>query len=134
MKHITGLAHVALYTEDLNSTIRFYEMLGGKTEGREDVKKPAGTNHLAMIRFSGFYLEIIEPHDGTVIAGPNGLFPHIAIETDNIDETVRELKSFGISTFASEEPMDMPIFGGIRNIFFTGPQGEKIELLQHKNA
>ena len=87
---------------------------------------------MAMIRFPGFCLEIIEPHDGTAIAGANGLFPHIAIETDDVDAAVRELKELGISSFASEEPSDMAIFGVIRNIFFTGPQGEKIELLQHK--
>ena len=49
MKHFTGLAHLALYTTDLEGTIRFYELLGGQVTGRAEVEKPAGTNRLAMV-------------------------------------------------------------------------------------
>ena len=56
---------------------------------------------------------------------------HIAIEVDDIDAAFADVKAAGVSSFRTEEPMTMPIFGGIRNLFFKGPDGELIELLQH---
>ncbi len=132
MKHFTGLAHIALYTKDMAASVAFYEKLGGTVTGKADVSKPNGNcNHLIMVRMPGFDLEIIEPHDGTVITNEGGLFPHMAIEVDEIDAAIDELKAAGIDSFRSPEPMTMPIFGGIRNVFFFGPDGELIELLQH---
>lgn len=133
MKHITGLAHIALYTKDKNVSIKFYELLGGVVTDYDESKKTNGTNLLTMIKMPGnLYLEVIEPHDGTVLTTDGGLFPHIALEVDNIDEAVADLKSAGITSFRTPEPMTMPIFGGIRNIFLYGPDGELIELVEHK--
>lgn len=131
MKHFTGLAHIALFTKDLNASVRFYESLGGVVTDQADVDKKVGINHIKMIRMPGFYLEIIEPHDGSPVTPDGGLFPHIAIEVDDIDAAISDMKAAGITSFRTEEPMTLPIFGGIRNIFFTGPNGESIELLQH---
>ena len=117
MKHITGLAHIALFTKDLETSIKFYECLGGKVTGQADVQKPLGTNHIKIVSMPGFDLEIIEPHDGTDVTAQGGLFPHIAIEVNDID--------------AVDKAADLPIFGGIRNAFFIGPNGEQLELLQH---
>ena len=121
MKHITGLAHIALFTKDLETSVKFYECLGGKVTGQADVVKPLGTN------------EIIEPHDGTVVTAEGGLFPHIAIEVDDIDAAIADLKAAGITSFRNgvDKAADLPIFGGIRNAFFFGPNGEQLELLQH---
>ena len=132
MKHLNGLAHIALYTNDLQASLAFYERLGGRLTDRAESKKPSGTNLLAMVQMPGFYLEIIEPHDGSPVTAEGGVFPHIAMEVDDIDAAAAELKSRGITTFRTENPMSMPIFGGIRNIFFTGPDGELLELLQHQ--
>lgn len=131
MNHITGLAHMALYTKDLEASIRFYENLGGMLTDRAQVEKPAGTNLLAMVKLADFFLEIIEPHDGSPVTPEGGLFPHLALEVDDIDAAVSNLKNAGINTFRTDVPNDMPgLFGGIRNIFFTGPNGEQLELLQ----
>ena len=126
MKHITGLAHIALFTKDLETSIKFYECLGGKVTGQADVQKPLGTNHIKIVSMPGFDLEIIEPHDGTDVTAQGGLFPHIAIE-------VNDLKAAGITNFRGgvDKAADLPIFGGIRNAFFIGPNGEQLELLQH---
>ena len=131
MKHLTGLAHIALYTKDMDMSVKFYETLGGTVTGHADVPKPTGTNHIKMVQMPGFFLEIIEPHDGSPVTAEGGLFPHIAIETDDIDAAVAELKAAGITSFRTQEPNTMPIFGGIRNIFLYGPNGELIEILQH---
>lgn len=131
MKHFTGLAHIALFTKNLETSVKFYESLGGVVTDHADVEKPAGTNHITMVQMPGFFLEIIEPHDGSAVTAEGGLFPHFAIEVDDIDAAIADVKAAGVTAFKSEEPMTMPIFGGIRNIFFYGPDGEQIELLQH---
>lgn len=130
MRHFTGLAHIALYTKNLESTIQFYENLGGELTDRAEVQKPSGTNRLAMIRLAGFFLEIIEPHDGTIVTEEGGLIPHIAIQVDDIDSAVADAQAVGINTFRTDQPIEMSVFGGIKNIFFTGPNGELIEFLQ----
>lgn len=131
MKHLTGLAHIALYTKDMETSVKFYESLGGIVTDQADVQKTTGTNHIKMIQMPGFFLEIIEPHDGSPVTAEGGLFPHLAIEVDDIDASVADLKAAGIESFRSPEPNTMPIFGGIRNIFLYGPDGELLELLQH---
>jgi len=132
MKHVTGLAHIALFTKDLAASVSFYETLGGTAIDRADVPKPNGQfNHIVLVELAGFVLEIIEPHDGSPVTAEGGLFPHIAIEVDDIDAAIEELKAAGITSFRNPEPMTMPIFGGIRNVFFFGPDGELIEFLQH---
>lgn len=131
MKHITGLAHIALYTKDMETSLNFYKILGGIVTDQADVQKPTGTNHIKIVQMPGFFLEIIEPHDGSPVTAEGGLFPHIALEVDDVDAAVSELKAAGISSFRTPEPNTMPIFGGIRNIFFYGPDGELLELLQH---
>lgn len=131
MKHITGLAHIALYTKDMEASLNFYKILGGVVTDQADVQKPTGTNHIKIVQMPGFFLEIIEPHDGSPVTAEGGLFPHIALEVDDVDAAVAELKAAGITSFRTPEPNTMPIFGGIRNIFFYGPDGELLELLQH---
>lgn len=131
MKHITGLAHIALYTKDMETSLNFYKILGGIVTDQADVQKPTGTNHIKIVQMPGFFLEIIEPHDGSPVTAEGGLFRHIALEVDDVDAAVSELKAAGISSFRTPEPNTMPIFGGIRNIFFYGPDGELLELLQH---
>ena len=133
MKHITGLAHIALFTKDLETSIQVSECLGGKVTGQADVQKPLGTNHIKIVSMPGFDLEIIEPHDGTDVTAQGGLFPHIAIEVNDIDAAIADLKAAGITNFRGgvDKAADLPIFGGIRNAFFIGPNGEQLELLQH---
>lgn len=131
MKRFTGLAHIALFTKDLETSVKFYELLGGVVSDRADVKKPTGTNHIAMMKMHGFYLEIIEPHDGSPVTNEGGLFPHMAFEVDDIEAAVSDMKAAGITSFRSEPPMTLTIFGGIKNIFFFGPDGELLELVEH---
>ena len=131
MKHFTGLAHIALYTKDLETSVKFYETMGGVVTDHADIQKPIGVNRIKMVQMPGFFLEIIEPHDGSPVKAEGGLFPHLALEVDDIDAAITHLKGSGITTFRTSEPNTLPIFGGIKNIFFFGPDGELLELVQH---
>lgn len=127
----SGLAHIAIYTQDLGASIDFYERMGAEILQRGEVQKPKGINQLALLALAGFELELIEPHDGTKITVGAGAIPHLAIRVENLEESVSALRSAGIDSFQTATPNVVPdLFGGLRNWFFTGPSGEVIELLQ----
>lgn len=128
-KHFQSLAHVAIYTADLDASIAFYEKIGGKLTDRASIFDPAGEKKLVLIDFGSFVLELIQPP--TPFEGAEGSIPHIAIYVDNVEQTAAELKELGVDTFATDEKVVQPdVFGGCENWFFTGPSGEQIELLK----
>lgn len=127
------IGHVALFTTDLNKSVEFYSLFGGK-KGLEDVLDMGdGTSkHLLHMEFEGeTTLELVCPSDPSMMPPGTGVIEHFCFNVDNVDETVKYLRENGIDTFQTEEPSDKDIFGGIRIIFLTGPSGEIIELYQN---
>ena len=59
-EHFQGLGHVAVYTQDIEKSIAFYENLGGEVRGRGAVNAPAGEKKLALVLFGGITLELIQ--------------------------------------------------------------------------
>lgn len=131
MKSYIRLAHIAIYTPDMERSIAFYETLGAECTMRGSVQKPTGVNQLAMLTLTNFEIELIQPGDGKIPDG-EGVIPHLAIEVENLPLVVNEMHVMGLGEFCTEEPIEMPdLFGGLRNIFFKGPSGEMIELIEH---
>lgn len=131
MKYVKGPAHVALMTADLEASIAFYEKLGGKVFDRGTVQKPAGASKLAMLHIAGYDLELIESATGLEGLSADGVFAHLAFEVEDVEAAAAEVRALGITSFMTEEKVVLPeLFGGVQNIFFTGPSGEQIELLQ----
>ena len=95
----TGLAHIAILTTDLENSISWYEKLGGQCYAKGEVEKPTGTNHLAMVRLPGVDLELIEPGDGTPVEPAGGVIPHFALETDDLDASISQLRELGVIAF-----------------------------------
>lgn len=132
MKQWKELAHIALLTRDIERSIAFYEALGGVCEQRGSVQKPGGVNLLAMVKLCGFWLELIQPGDGTPVEAKGGVYPHLAIEVEDLPSRIADLKAKGIDSFQTKEITVLgDLFGGLQNIFFTGPDGELIELIEH---
>ena len=62
-----------------------------------------------------------------------GQIDHVALEVQHIDEIVETLKAKGV-TLLSDQVSDMPgLLDGVRNIFFLGPDGERLELFDYVN-
>ena len=123
MKSYLRLAHIAIYTTDMERSIAFYETLGAECTMRGRVQKPNGVNQLAMMTLTG---------DGTPVDAQGGIIPHFAIEVEDLPLLVNEMRVMGFETFCTEQPIELPeLFGGLRNIFFKGPSGEMIELIEH---
>lgn len=131
MENFKGLAHIALFTKDLEGSITFYEKLGAKVIARGEAQKPGGVNLIAMMALADFQLEIVQPWNSSTLGRDAGPWAHLAIEVSDLEGTMKTLKTCGIHTFMSEQPVELPnLFGGMKNIYFTGPNGEQIELME----
>ena len=131
MKHITGPAHIALMTADIDASIKFYEALGGETYDHGIVQKPKGQSKLAMVRIHGYDIELVQPVTGLEGVSPKGTWAHLAFVVDDLEAAIEEVRALGVDTFLTAQKTVLPeLFGGLQNIFFTGPSGEEIELLQ----
>lgn len=126
-----SLAHIAIYTVDMEESIAFYEKIGGSVYKRDSVQIPEGEKKLALVEFGGFLLELIEPPAGELVPAGEGSIPHFAVYVDDLDKAAAAIKEAGVISFMTPEKKVLPeTFGGLQNWFFTGPSGEQIELLQ----
>ena len=127
-EHYQGLGHVAIYTADMDQSIAFYEKIGGGLKNQASIQTPDGEKKLALVDFGGVTLELIQAP--TPMPLTEGNVPHFAVYVDDVDAAAADIKAAGVDTFLTPQKKVLPnLFGGLENWFFTGPSGEKIELL-----
>lgn len=125
MELFQGLAHIAIQVKDIEASIAFYERLGGRLLDRG---APHPSVALALVDFAGVTLELIQSP-----AAPQrpDVVDHFALTVTDVDAAMVFLRGAGVDSFEAPEKAVMPgLFGGMDNCFFTGPDGERIELLR----
>ena len=127
-EHYQGLGHIAVYTENMDESIAFYEKIGGTLLKRDCAHPPEGDKPLALVDIGGVTLELIQ--SPTPMPMTEGNIPHIAIYVDDVDAAAADLKALGVDTFLTPAKRTMALFGGVENWFFKGPSGEQLELLK----
>jgi lactoylglutathione lyase len=122
---MNGIAHIGVVVKDAQKTADFYcRLLGCEVSGGfEDERLKA-----VFLNCGSGTLEVLQYFkDGDAKRG-TGVVDHIAFDVEDIDETVKKLKENGI-VMLSDEPK--VIMGGSKKIiFFLGPDGERLELMQ----
>jgi len=122
--NITGLAHIGIFVKDMQSSIAFYQKLGFALDKEEQVSV-----RLAFLSAGNCLIELIEQTpDFTPRAA--GQIDHIAVTVEDIDDAVADAKSNGIDIDTTAISF-APILGGIRNVFFEGPDGERLEFFEY---
>lgn len=133
MSKFIGLAHIGLYTGDIEASKRFYtENLGFKLDYETVMDKPESAwLKMAFISLNGMIIELLESSDRNANkTGNAGCVDHLTIEVKDLPSLVSELKGKGI-VFETEEPIVLDkLFNGVRIIFFRGPSGERLELFE----
>ena len=131
MAHLTGLAHIGVCVSNMDHSVGFYQdTLGLALEKRFTMDN--GTE-LAFLRVGGCTLELICRPNGSVPAAP-GQVDHICFDVCEIAPLVERLRAQGVP-FLSESISTMRGgLEGIKNIFFTGPDGERIEFFDQSGA
>jgi len=125
---IKGLAHIGIRVRDMEVSLKFYtELLGFELTDRQML----GTTELSFLKNGTCLIELI--HSATHDERTPGQIDHVALEVQNIDELVADLRAKGVS-FLSDQIADCPtLLDGVRNIFFCGPDGERIEFFDYVN-
>jgi lactoylglutathione lyase len=117
--------HVGINVSDMEKSLRFYgDIFGFKVRRRS---KLADTVELAFMAHPGepdFEIELIA---GPVMEHDEGKVNHLAFRVSNMEETVQQLREKGVQ-FDTPEPRT--VLGDVKIIFFKGPDGEKLELVE----
>lgn len=128
MAGLKGLAHIGIFTADMDKSLEFY----CKTLGMEQFYScDMGKLKLGFVRAGSCIIELISPEDYQGGRG-EGVLAHIAIEVEDIRGVVAALKAKGVK-FNTEDVSVLPqLFPtGSTNIFFNGPNGESLELYEY---
>lgn len=123
---ISGVAHIGLYIKDVERSKKFYtEVLGFETIC--EFVSPEG-NKMAFVKSGNLIIELIQHK--VWMDRKDGLFDHIAMEVENIEETSEKLKNLGIE-FEADIYFDNLVFdNGVKYQAFRGPDGEHLEIYQ----
>lgn len=125
---LVGLAHIGINISDAEVSKDFYLNKLNFTLKAEECL-PNGLR-LIFVDAGSCQLELVCPPGG---AGkiPTGVVNHIAIECKHIEQWVEDLKAKGV-VFESDKIGVMPdLLGGVKNIFFAGPDGERFEFFEY---
>ncbi len=117
-----GLAHIGVMTDNPQKCVDFYcENLGFRPYHVADM----GPFQLVFVENGGMVIEFV----GVGAKTETGVVDHIAIEVQGIEALAEELKAKGVNIEAPVGSMPGLFPNGFKNVFFTGPAGEKIELV-----
>ena len=120
---ITGLAHIGIFVKDYEKSVDFYKRLGFTLDKEE---KPS--IRLAFMSAGTCLIELVEKTD--IPTRTAGTVDHIAVTVDNIHAAIENAKANGIEIDATTVN-EMDILGGIKNVFFEGPDGERLEFFEY---
>ena len=120
---ITGLAHIGVFVRDMDKSIDFYKRLGFKLDKEEQLGI-----RLAFLSAGTCLIELVEKTD--IPLRDAGVVDHVAVVVDDIVAAIENAKEQGIEIDASKIS-EVPILGGVKNVFFDGPDGERLEFFEY---
>ncbi|SDS17127.1 lactoylglutathione lyase [Paenibacillaceae bacterium GAS479] len=126
---IRKIEHIGVMTANLEASIDFYKQVLGM---EHTYSLPHGVIRIAFLRFPGSTeteIELVEGYNSELPI--EGKVHHIAFTVDNIEEEFERLKRMGLPQLDSELS-SLP--NGARYFFFSGPDGERLELFQPGSA
>jgi lactoylglutathione lyase len=130
MVKLKDIAHIGIYTSDINRSVQFYTGILDFEKFSECVlEENGGPVKLAFLRNGNLTLELIE------FARPfhrgDGLIDHFAIASEGIEAVCEKLKSRGIVFETKEIGYAANVLeNGCKGIFFRGPDDERIEIVE----
>ena len=136
MTDLIGLAHIGIFTEDIEKSKDFYiNILGFNLDFETTIDKGEGAYlKVAFVKIGSLIIELLQPSESARIkTGNDGAADHIAIEVKNIDQCITEFKQKGI-VFESEKPVYIEkLYNSVKVVFFRGPSKERLELFEYIN-
>ncbi|WJH37074.1 VOC family protein [Paenibacillus aurantius] len=127
---IHKLEHVGIMVKDMDASIRFYtEILNLELVGREKLDNGVELSFLSYPDTDHIQVELVGRGSDDIPAA--GKVDHLAFTVSNIEAEVERLRGLGVKLI-DEKPKT--ILGGVQIAFFYGPDGERLEFFQPKQA
>lgn len=122
---MNGLQHIGIPTNDIETTIQFYEKIGFETAYRT-VNEEADEK----VAFLKLHNLMIETYENKAAVMKTGAIAHIAIDVTDIETVYEEIDKAGLNS--TEDPLHFLPFweNGVRFFTIEGPNKEKIEFSQ----
>lgn len=121
---IKGLAHIGIFVKDMDASVKFYrDMLGFTVTDEYQMG-----SRLVFCSIGTCLLELIQPKE--YAPRVPGQVDHIAVEVENIEDLCDELRAKGVS-IPGKIDFNADLLGGVKNVFFEGPDGERIEFFEY---
>jgi catechol 2,3-dioxygenase-like lactoylglutathione lyase family enzyme len=133
-----GLAHICVYTRDIEESIAFYRdnldfRLAYQTVQNPD-QEPDGffPLHFALIEQGSCVIELLQPADlNRVKQDVDGIIEHFALAVENIEAVYERLRKVEDLEFVFPLGTCATLFDkGFNAFLIKGPSGERIEIFQ----
>lgn len=128
-RKLTGLAHIGILVSDVEASKDFY-LNTLRFDLKAEHELPSGVK-LVFCDAGSCQIELVWMPDH--VSKPEGVVSHIAIECDDIEGWVEELRAKGVKFESDTIGVMSNLLGGAKNIFLAGPDGERIELWEYIN-
>jgi catechol 2,3-dioxygenase-like lactoylglutathione lyase family enzyme len=141
--YFLGLAHIAVFTDRFEDTVRFYTeifpfvLVKELVEEREDDTSGFFPLKYGLLKLNDLYLEIMESADKRNFNGIEGAVHHIGIKVADIEKALDFLLKRGFSASALPEiNVNTSLYPGktFRAASTKGINGEIINLYEMDNA
>ncbi len=124
---VCGLGHIGVFISDIAVSCAFYQKLGFEIAAQ--YHRPNGVI-LTFVKAGSCILELIRPVDPTLIGRPAGVVDHICLSVQNIEACTAALRASGVLPDDVQISTLPDVLGGAKNVFFRGPDGERLELFE----
>ncbi len=124
---LTGLAHIGILVTDVEKSKDFY-LNTLRFDLKAEHELPNGTK-LVFCDAGSCQIELVWIPGA--VGKPEGVVSHVAIECNDIEGWVEELRAKGVPFESDTIGVMADLLGGAKNIFLAGPDGERIELWEY---
>lgn len=135
--NLTGVQHLGIFVPDLEAAKTWYvDKLGFRVQAEPSFQADGETYHLAFLEHDDMVLELVQPPAAqrpAVAQRSHGVIDHFALDVIDIDSALSAARARGARQDSStpDRPVDFDLWEkGVRYVFLSGPQGEKVELNQ----
>ena len=123
---LLGLAHIGIMVKDAEVSMDFYmNKLGFELQAVQEM----GPTKLVFLNAGTCQIELVQKPD--LEPRQPGPVDHIAIEVEDIEPLMERLKAQGVRFETETFSFAKDLLGGVRNVFFRGPDDERIEFFDY---
>lgn len=125
-EQLNGVQHIGIPTNDIETTIQFYEKLGFETALRT-INEEADEK-VAFLKLGSL---IIETYENKAAKMETGAIDHVAIDVKDIEKVYELVNQAGLNT-TQDTVHFLPFWtNGVKFFTIEGPNREKIEFGQY---